>query len=412
MAMRILYLSQYFPPEAGATQTRAYEMAKTWVTLGHQVTMLCEFPNHPSGIIPSNYKGKIIERDNLDGIDIIRVWVKASPLKIFRTRMLFYLSFMINATLAGLFFARHKYDFIYATSPPLFVGGAALVLKLLKNIPLVFEVRDLWPESAIELGELKSPRVISLATKLEEACYRGSTKIVVVTHGIYKRLIDRGIPHSKLIILPNGANIEMFKYSPSGRERLRTEMALEGKFIAIYAGIHGLAQGLETVLEAAKLLVNQPEIYFILIGDGPKKAELLIQAKSFDLPNLAMLPEEPRQQIPDYLSTADIAIVPLKKAEIFKGALPSKIFDAWACERPVLLSIDGEARQIVETVNGGVFIPPEDPIKMAETIIFLSKSPKECLAMGKNGLIYTQSNHSRATLAENLIQQLSKSIRD
>src|SRR4030042_1782215 len=164
--MRILYLSQYFPPEAGATQPRAYEMAKTWVQLGHQVTILTEFPNHPSGIIPPSYKGKLYERSSLDGIEILRVWVKASPIKNFQNRMLFYLTYMINALLAGLFLTRGKYNLVYATSPPLFVGGAAMVIGLFKRIGMIFEVRDLWPESAVALGELSSPVGISLATKL------------------------------------------------------------------------------------------------------------------------------------------------------------------------------------------------------------------------------------------------------
>jgi colanic acid biosynthesis glycosyl transferase WcaI len=404
--MRILYLSQYFPPEAGATQTRAYEMAKTWVKLGHHVTMLCEFPNHPSGVIPSSYRGKFYERVDLDGIDVIRVWVKASPTKDFRNRMLFYLTFMVNSLIAGLFIAKGKYNIIFATSPPLFVGGTALVLKTLKNIPMVFEVRDLWPESAVALGELSTPRAISLATKLEEACYHASVKIVVVTRGISERLVQRGISQDKLIIVPNGANTELFKFSPQGRERIRAELGISGKFIAIYAGIHGLAQGLETILESAKTVIDYPEIHFLLIGDGPKKAELLVAAAKLELPNLTMLPEKPRQEIPDYLSAADVALVPLKKAEIFKSALPSKIFDAWACERPVLISIDGEARQVVENVNGGIFIPPEDANKIAETLIDLKNDPIKRETLGKNGLDYTQANHSRTVLAEKLINQI------
>jgi glycosyltransferase involved in cell wall biosynthesis len=194
--MRILYLSQYFPPEAGATQTRAYEMAVNWVRLGHQVTILTEFPNHPSGIIPSSYKGKLYERTSLEGVEVLRVWIKASPKKNYFNRMLFYLTFMLNAIIAGLFLTRGKFDLLYASSPPLFVGGSALVLSKIKRIPLIFEVRDLWPESAVALGELNNRMSISLSTKLEESCYRRAVQIVVVTHGIYDRLIQRGIPSS------------------------------------------------------------------------------------------------------------------------------------------------------------------------------------------------------------------------
>jgi colanic acid biosynthesis glycosyl transferase WcaI len=408
--MRILYISQYFPPEAGATQTRAYEMAQNWVRLGHQVTMLTEFPNHPSGIIPKAYRGRLFEKSRLDGIDVIRVWVHASPQKNFRNRILFYVTFMINAILAGIFLAREKYDLLYVTSPPLFVGGSALVLSLFKRIPLIFEVRDLWPESAVALGEISNPAAISLAVKLEHSCYQKAIRVIVVTHGIYDRLIDRGIPASKLLIIPNGANIDLFTFKSAGRERIRRELGLDQKFIAMYAGIHGLAQGLETIVEAARLLQYDPRFYFILIGDGPKKAELVSLAACYELANISLLPEKPREQIPDYLSAADVALVPLKKAEIFKGALPSKIFDAWACERPVLLSIDGEARSVVETVKGGLFIPPEEPEKVAAALQLLIEAPDDRQCMGKNGREYTQKNNSRAALAEKLINQLQEII--
>lgn len=410
--MRILYLTQYFPPEAGATQTRAYEMAVNWIRLGHQVTILTEFPNHPSGVIPSSYKGKLFERTSFEGIDVLRVWVKASPTKNFLNRMLFYITFMLNAIIAGVFLTRGKYDFLYATSPPLFVGGSGLVLSKIKHIPLVFEVRDLWPESAIALHELTNRTAISMATKLEESCYQTALQIIVVTQGIYDRLLQRGIPSSKLCFVPNGANIDLFAFSSIGRERIRHEMVLEKKFIAIYAGIHGLAQGLETVVETAKLLQTSPSIHILLIGDGPKKTELVALAKKYALTNLTMLPEKRREDIPDYLSAADVALVPLKKADIFKGALPSKIFDAWSCTRPVLLSIDGEARSIVENVKGGIFIPPEDPVRMAAALITLKDSPDERWQMGENGLRYTRLNHSRAALAEKLIVHLEQIIKE
>src|SRR5574342_1417632 len=183
-SMRILYLSQYFPPEVGATQTRAYEMARGLVRAGHQVTMIAEVPNHPSGIIPPRYRGKLYERSLWYGIEVIRVWVKASPVKNFRGRMAFYLSYMLMAALAGLSLARGKYDVIYTTSPPLFAGAAGLTLSYLRRIPLVFEVRDLWPESAVALGELRHPRAIKLAELLEKRCYQRARAIVVVTSGI------------------------------------------------------------------------------------------------------------------------------------------------------------------------------------------------------------------------------------
>jgi colanic acid biosynthesis glycosyl transferase WcaI len=405
--MRILYISQYFPPEAGATQTRAYEMARNLVRLGHQVTMLAELPNHPSGIIPPEYRGKWVKRADLEGIDVIRVWVKASPVKGFRQRMLFYLSFMLSATLAGLFLARGHFDLIYATSPPLFVGGSALLISILKRIPFVFELRDIWPESAIALGELSNPRAIQWATWLEETCYRRAKKVVVVTQGIRSSLVQRGIAPEKIAVVPNGANTELFQYRPGARDQVRSQLNLAGKFIAVYAGIHGIAQGLETVLEAARLLKEHPGVHILLIGDGPKKKHLLDLTRQLELPNVTFLPEQPRELIPDYLSAADVALIPLRKLEIFSSALPSKMFDAWACQLPVLLSVPGEARQLMESCHGGLFVPPEDPLALRDGILTCQKEPHLIKKWGENGRLFTQANYSRQALAGELAMLLT-----
>ena len=406
--MRILYLSQYFPPEAGATQTRAFEMARNWVRLGHDVTMVAEIPNHPTGIIPPNYRGKWVERTELEGIDVIRVWVKTSPQKNLHKRLLFYLSFMVNGALAGLLLARGRYDLIYATSPPLFVGGAALALSALRRTPLVFEVRDLWPESAVALGELSNRRAIAWATRLEEACYRRARGIVVVTEGIRHRLVDRGIPEEKVHLIPNGANVELFDFRPDGRERVRRELGLEEKFVAIYTGIHGVAQGLESVVEAASLLRDNPDVHLLLVGEGPRKPAVGGRAAPPPHAHQPPPPGPPPPRIPDYLSAADAALIPLRDNPLFKGARPSKMFDAWACRRPLLLSVEGEARRIMDQAQGGLFVPPEDPAALARKILELKARPDEGARMGMNGRAHTQAHFSRKSLAEALIAILEE----
>ncbi len=399
--MRILYLSQYFPPEVGATQTRAYEMARYLVSVGHQVTMLTEVPNHPSGIIPPEYRGKAYERASLDGIDVIRVWVKASPVKTLSTRMMFYITYMINAALAGLLLARGRYDVVYATSPPLFVGGAALALSYLRRIPLFFEVRDLWPESAVVLGEISSSRAAALAGKLEEMCYNRARCVVVVTEGIRRRLEERGFG-AKLALIPNGANTELFRPDPEAGAALRSELELGSRFLVIYAGIHGVAQGLETVLEAARVLQDEPDIHFLFVGEGPQKGDLLNQRDALGLANVTMLAEQPRDSMPAYMSAAEVALVPLRRLELFRGALPSKMFDAWACSCPVLLSIDGEARQVLERADGGVFVEPEDPEQMARALMQLKGDPGQLRQFGKNGRCFVEEHYSRERLATQL----------
>jgi glycosyltransferase involved in cell wall biosynthesis len=380
------------------------------VGAGHSVTVIAEFPNHPSGIIPPAYKGKITERVELDGIDVIRVWVKTSARKNTCSRLAFYLSYMIHATLAGAILAKRPYDAIYATSPPLFVGGAGLALSFLRRTPMVFEVRDLWPESAVALGELRSKQAISLAAKLEMACYRRARAIVVVTRGIMNGLLERDIPAEKLALIPNGANVDRFQFRPEGRARVRRTLGLERKFVAVYAGIHGVAQGLETVIEVAKQLRDDGEIQFLLVGEGPQKAEVMAVAGKYGLSNVSFVGEQPAELVPDYLSAADVAIIPLRNLELFKMAIPSKMFDAWACQRPVILSVDGEARTVLSEAGGGLFVPPEDVSAMGRAILDLKNDPLLREHMGRNGRLFTESRYSRQAQAAQLAHLLERTI--
>lgn len=404
--MRILYFTQYFPPEIGATQNRAHEICSNLHDAGHSITVITEVPNHPSGIIKPKYKNKPYFITQENGIEVIRIWVKASPKKNFSNRLIFYLSYMVNAILAGIILTRQKYDLIYATSPPLFVGGIAIVLSRLKKTPFVFEVRDLWPESAVALGELNNQRSINLATRLEETCYKKSKKIIVVTAGIREKLINRGNPEEKIIIIPNGTNVENFRYNPGARELLRYQLQIENKYVLGYAGIFGLAQGLETLVKAAEILKHLPDIHFLFIGDGPEKSNIQSLISRLRLANITIVPEQPYNIIPDYISSMDAVIVPLRKVELFKGALPSKMFDAWACERPILLCIEGEARLLLENAQGGIFVPPEDPVQLSNSILELKQDYESGLQMGRNGRYYIEQYYSRKILAHKLEAEL------
>jgi glycosyltransferase involved in cell wall biosynthesis len=406
--MRVLYLSQYFAPEVGATQTRAHEMATGLIRAGHDVTMLTEVPNHPKGIIFPEYRRKLWVRENLEGIDVVRVWVKASPVKTMRTRLAFYLTYMLNATLAGLAL-RGPYDVIYATSPPLFVGGAALALSGLRRIPLIFEVRDLWPESAVALNELHNLSFIRWATRLEEACYRRAKRIVVVTQGIRDRLITRGFG-DKVLLIPNGANTDLFHYQSEAGKAIRQQLDLDDDFLIIYAGIHGIAQGLETVLNAAHKLRDHAGLHFLFIGDGPRKAELHALKERLALPNVTMLAAQPRETIPAYLSAADVALVPLRRLDIFRGALPSKIFDAWACECPIILSMQGEAQQVLQQANAGVYVEPESPSALAQVVQEMVNHSKLLRRYGRNGRRFVEEHYSRQAQAQRLTRLLESLV--
>lgn len=407
--MRILYLSQYFPPEVGATQTRAYEMARGLTEAGHHVTMIAEVPNHPSGIVPPEYKGKLYERVDLDGIDVIRVWVKASPVKTLRTRMAFYLSYMLTATVAGVLLARGRYNLIYATSPPLFVGGAGLALGFLRRTPLVFEVRDLWPESAITLGEIRNPHAIALARRMEQACYRRARRIVLTTQEMKDHLAKQAVPISKMEVIRNGANTELFSFDPVARDRLRGELRLDDKFVVIYAGLMGLAQALPSVLETAEhLQARDRDVHLLFVGDGPVKSDLLTKARNLRLNNVTFLPAQPREQVPAYLSAADAALIPLIRERLI-GALPSKMFDAMACERPVILSAEGEALSVIRQEQAGVSVAPEAPAQLCQAILALKQNPERARRYGQRGrqaVVERYSREAQACQLERLLRQV------
>jgi len=396
--MRILYLSQYFPPEIGATQTRAYEMARHLVRLGHQVTMIAEIPNHPSGVTPVEYRGKLLERSTLDGIDVMRVWVKASPVKTRSSRLAFYLSYMVDAFLAGVILARGRYILVYASSPPLFVACAGWGISRIKRIPFVMEVRDLWPAVAVSLGEISSPRTIRLAERLEKFLYRHSAGVVAVTRGFCKYIQALGVDSQKITWIPNGTDPELFNPVHGDRD-LRKDLELEGRLVILYAGLLGIAQGLESVLETARLTLGQPDIMYIFIGEGPNKVKLTERKKRENLDNVIFLPEVPREDIISYLNMADILLVPLKNDPIFEAFVPSKLYDFMACGKPVLLSVPGEAREILEEAEGGLYVPPENPEALKEAILKLYKDPDLRLRYGANGRRYMLSHYSRSEQA-------------
>lgn len=403
--LNILYITQYFYPEIGATQTRALEMASNLVRQGHRVTVLTEFPNHPKGIIPKEYRGRFWEREKYREIHVVRTWVWTRPQKTFVTRMGFYLSFMATAAIAGLFIPG-RFDVVYTTSPPFFVGVTGYWLSRIKNARFVFEVRDLWPRSAIELGELNNPAFIRWAEKLERFFYRKAMRIVTVTQGIQDVLAGRGYHPDKLCLVTNGTNTALFTNQGNAQ---KSRLALENKFVVLYAGILGIAQGIETLMDVVEALRKEDRIHFVFIGEGPVKEKIQAIQHNCALTNLTLMDEIPRDEIPVYISMADCCLVPLKKTDLFKGALPSKMFDYMACERPIIVSIDGEARRIVEASGGGVFVEPENVQQMIAAILKLKSTPALCEKMGKHGRVFVETHFSRRQKAlelEKILLQL------
>ncbi|HNT67038.1 MAG TPA: glycosyltransferase family 4 protein [bacterium] len=397
--MRILYITQYFPPEVGATQTRAFEMAHNLKSWGHQIVILTEMPNHPVGIVPAPYRRKWRVVERYRGLPVVRSWVFARPKKTFFTRMGFYLTFMASAAINGVFI-RGGFDVVFATSPPFFVGLTGLLLSRFFNARFVFEIRDLWPRSAVELGELRNPRAIRLAEKLELFYYRKADRLIAVTQGIRDILLTTSVDPDKVALIRNGTNTRLFSYA--GAEK-KTALGLQDKFVVLYAGILGIAQGMETLCRLVQRCKADPDLHFVFIGAGPLQEEVQTWRQQWELHNLSLLGQLPHREMPAYLSAADACLVPLKKNPLFLGALPSKMFDCMACERPVILSVDGEARTVLEKAGAGLYAEPDNVEALYRAVYTLkSMSLAQRQAMGRSGRAFVENRFSRQQQAREL----------
>jgi len=396
--MKILYITQYFHPEIGATTNRALANVRYFANKKHDVTVLTELPNHPKGIFFDGYKKKFYMKEKMENFIINRVWVYTSRKKNFITRILFYVSFMFMGFIHTIFHWK-KYDVIFITSPPLFVAGIGLMLKVFHpKIRIVFEVRDLWPKSAVDLGELNNPKAIKFAEKLENGIYTKADLIVCLTEGI-KNFISQKFP-DKTICIPNGVDLNLYKRTSSR----------DNKFIVCYTGTMGLIHCTEIIIEAAKILKEHNDIEFQFIGDGAKKEETIKLAEKYDLDSVIFIDSVPIEKIPIYLSKASVGISTTKKIELCKGTIPVKIFGYMACELPVLLSGWGESVDIVKQANCGVWVDPEDPEKLVDKILFLKNNPKELELMGKAGRRYVEKFFNREKQAELIESEILKVI--
>ena len=399
--MKILYISQYFYPEVGATTNRALANVRYLSGKGHEITVLTEVPNHPQGVIRDGYRGKIFMSEKLEDFLVKRVWVFTSQKKTFYTRIFFYLSFALLSTFYALFNAR-KVDWIYITSPPLFVSIPGLIVKIFyPNKKLVFEIRDLWPDSAIDMGELNNRTFIKLSYWLEKKIYRKATLLIPVTKSSKDSIIGKGIDKEKIEVIYNGIESAMMERVADERIDLIENKRREGYFVVIYAGILGLAQNLKTILETAKS-TQKEKILYIMAGTGPKELELHNLASEWTLDNLIFTGEIPRNKIHNYLLAADCGIIPLMRIPAFRGTLPSKVFEYMALGLPILLGVEGEAEEILNESGGGIPFIPEDANDLREKIFYLRQNPDLLSEMGDKGKEYVAKYFLREKQAEQI----------
>jgi len=411
--VKILYVSQYFPPEMGAPAARVAELSRHWVQSGHEVTVLTGFPNHPTGVVPPEYRDKLrrlVLREDFGGVRVIRTWLLPFPNRKAYERMLNYLSFAVSSALTGFFL--HGPDVVIATSPQLLVGLSGWWLAFWKRVPFVFEVRDLWPESLSAVGMDEHSLLHRALAGIAGFLYKRCDRVVVVTAAFREHLMKYwNVPDQKIAIVENGVETELFTPQASGHDSsadLRTSWNAEGKFVVCYIGTMGWAHGLETLLEAASHLSQTlPDVLFLLVGEGADKSRIQSLAQSKGLTNLCFVDQQPRQTIPAYICASDACLVLLKKTELFKTVIPTKMLEFMSCARPVILGVDGQARAILEGAQAGIYIEPENADAVVKAITNLRANPSHGATLGSNGREYVMKNFSRQETAQHYIQVLT-----
>ena len=405
--MQILILTQYFPPEVGAPQNRLFELAVRLKQKGATITVLTAMPNYPQMAIHPTYKGKFYHYEEIAGLHIHRSWIYISKSKNIFSRLLTYFSFVKSSFWIGLF-KLSKFDYILCESPPLFLGITAYLLKKLKGAKLIFNVSDLWPESAEKLGLVNNRFFLNSATKLEEFLYRKSDLITGQTQGIVKNISSR-FPNKKVHWVPNGVDLNYYKSDAVKNNWRSANNFSKDDFLLLYAGIIGHAQGLEIIIKAAEKLKNNSSIKFILLGAGPEKEKLLKLKQEKKTDNVFFFDAVSKQEMPGIISSIDSAIIPLKRLDLFKGAIPSKIFEALAMKKPILLGVEGEAKELfIDKGNCGLAFIPEDADDLSAKILALVNNKNLAAQLGENGYKYVEQNFSRDKIANefwNLINE-------
>jgi glycosyltransferase involved in cell wall biosynthesis len=409
--MRILLIHQFFLEDHDGGGSRWNEMSRMWTEAGHEITVLAGM-THYMGNKNTRYNGQYFNTStNKDQVKVIRCFVSSNN-KGFTSRILAFFSFVFSGIFGGLFYAREKYDVILVTSPPLFVGIIALFLSWWKSIPFVFEVRDLWPESAIETDVLKNKNLIRFSYWFEGYVYKKAKLINVLTPAFQKTLIEsKNVPAEKIICIPNGADFVFSEklFTLFDPESFRKTHDLQDKFVITYVGAHGIANHLIQILDTAALLTDT-NVVFMLIGDGAQKQELIAEAFNRKLPNVRFINAVSKSEVFKHILASDIGTSVLKKTEIFKTIYSNKTFDYFSCKKPVLMAIDGISRQLVEVADAGIFVEPENPVDFAEKIRFCLSNPEEVKRQGENGYHHVKSHFDRNVLAKHYLSYIKNSV--
>lgn len=410
--MKILFLSHYFPPEVNAPATRTYEHCVRWVRQGHEVTVVTCNPNHPRGVLYPGYRNRLWSVEDHNGIQVIRLLTLLSANKGFGLRTLNYIWFMLMCVLLCWRFSRP--DVVISTSPQFFNGLAGYCVARLRRTRWVLEIRDLWPESIIAVGAMKEGVVTAMLYRLELFCYRACDLIVPVTDSFRDYMVAKGISSEKIRVIKNGVDLDLFSASAvekdSEVDALFAQHGLDGKFIAAYVGTHGMAHHLDTVLLAAQKIRHRTDIAFLLVGDGAERDRLLQYARDMQLPNLVMLDQMPKRKMPALWSRVQVSMILLKKSDTFKSVIPSKLFESFAMNKPIILGVEGESARIVEESRAGLCIEPENADALAAAVVRLADERAVYAAMASNGKEYVMRHFDRDVLAQRFADAINATL--
>jgi hypothetical protein len=403
--LRILYLTHYFWPEGNAPASRALEMGRCWVRSGHEVQVITCAPNVPAGKVYPGYRNRLWQRETIEGMDVLRIWSYLAPNKGTFRRILNYVSYMVSATAAGSVVTRP--DVILATSPQFFCGWAGVLLGRLRNLPMVLEIRDIWPESIEASGAMRSSTALRALEKLERRMYAWSDRIVTVGSGYKQKLLERNVDPGKIDIIHNGVDFDLFSPGRPGRD-LRDRYNLGDAFVCAYVGTLGVCSGLDVVLRAAGSLARQgrSDVKFLLVGDGACREAYQKRARQEGLDNVIFTGRQNKKDIPGFLEAADACLVHLRRQELFKTVLPSKMFEAAAMARPILLGVEGCAAEMIRSAQAGKCFTPEDDKGLLTQIDALRSDPQSARRMGQRGRRWVRAQFDRRDLARRYLEIL------
>jgi glycosyltransferase involved in cell wall biosynthesis len=408
--MRILLLHQYFLENDDYGGSRWNEIAKQWTEEGNDVTVIAGMMHYSSSCKRPEYKGKWFAKKQQGAVNVIRCHVSESYNSSFVGRLWAYFSFVFSSLWAGLFMTKGNYDVIIVTSPPLFVGISGYLISLFKMTPFVFEIRDLWPESAIDTGVVTNGLIIKLAYVLEAFIYKKATIINVLTPAFRQILIEnKKVNADKIIFIPNAADFTLSDKIVQNFDRtiFRKEHNLEGKFVITYVGAHGVANHLEQIIETC-LLLSDTNVLFLLIGDGMEKKRLVASAKEKNVANVRFLDPVPKGEVFKYILASEMGASVLKNVATFKTVYSNKTFDYMSCKRPILMAIDGVSKELVEEAQAGIFVEPENPEDFAKKIRMYLNDPMQVTVQGENGYKFAKVNFDRTILAKKYIESIKK----